>query len=153
MNMMAATLTALSLAALCSVPADTQQRSTTYQSVAGTTYAPRMVIAQGDIRIPTDAQFERMEERAITTPPLDVRERRPASAAEKRPRSGRWMSEPTASTSSSWGAAQSAPIASEPKGALPPLPLDPRRFLWMALGALLFALTLQTASAEREENR
>ena len=31
-----------------------------------------MVIAQGDIRIPTDAQLERMEERAITTPPLDV---------------------------------------------------------------------------------
>ena len=74
MNMMAATLTALSLAALCAVPADTQPRSTTYQSVAGTTYAPRMVIAQGDVRIPTDAQLERMEERAITTPPLDVRE-------------------------------------------------------------------------------
>jgi hypothetical protein len=74
MNMMATSLTALSLAALCSVPADTQPRSTAYQSVAGTTYAPRMVIAQGDVRIPTDAQLERMEERAITTPPLDVRE-------------------------------------------------------------------------------
>ena len=83
MNMMAASLTALSLAAVCSVPADTQPRSTAYQSVAGTTYAPRMVIAQGDVRIPTDAQLERMEERAITTPPLDVRESRPAYAGEE----------------------------------------------------------------------
>ena len=73
MNMMAASLTALSLAALCSVPAHSQQRPTAYQSVAGTTYAPRLVIAQGDVRIPTDAQLERMEERAITTPPVDAR--------------------------------------------------------------------------------
>ena len=76
MNMMATSLTALSLAALCSVSADTQPRSTAYQSVAGTTYAPRIVIAQGDVRIPTDAQLERMEERAITTPPVDARNSR-----------------------------------------------------------------------------
>jgi len=62
MNMIATRLTALSLIALCSVPAHAQQRPT----------APRMVIAQGDVRIPTDAQLERMEERAITTPPVDA---------------------------------------------------------------------------------
>jgi hypothetical protein len=33
-----------------------------------------MVIAQGDVQIPSDVQLERMEERPITTPPLDVRE-------------------------------------------------------------------------------
>ena len=73
MNMMAVNLTALSLAAVSSIPADTQRRPTAYQSVAGATYAPRMVVAQGDVRIPNDAQLERMEERAITTPPVDAR--------------------------------------------------------------------------------
>ena len=37
MNMMAVNLTALSLAAFSSIPADTQQRATAYQSVAGAT--------------------------------------------------------------------------------------------------------------------
>ena len=73
MNMMAVNLTALSLAAVSSIPADTQQRPTAYQSLGRATYAPRMVIAQGDVRIPNDAQLERMEERAITTPPVDAR--------------------------------------------------------------------------------
>ena len=73
MNMMAVNLTALSLAVVSSIPADTQRRATAYQSVAGATYAPRMVVAQGDVRIPNDAQLERMEERAITTPPADAR--------------------------------------------------------------------------------
>jgi hypothetical protein len=31
-----------------------------------------MVFAQGEVRIPSDAQLERMEERSIATPPLDV---------------------------------------------------------------------------------
>jgi hypothetical protein len=31
-----------------------------------------LVLAQGETRIPSDAQLERMEERAMTTPPLDV---------------------------------------------------------------------------------
>ena len=62
MNTIATSLTALSLAALCSVPAHAQQRRV----------APPMVIAQCDVRIPTDAQLERMEERAITTPPVDA---------------------------------------------------------------------------------
>ena len=75
MNMMAVNLTALSLAAVSSIPADTQRRATAYQSVAGATYAPRMVVAQGDVRIPNDAQLERMEERA-TTPPVDARSSR-----------------------------------------------------------------------------
>jgi hypothetical protein len=74
MNMMAVKLTALSLAAVSSIPADTPQRPTAYQSVAWTTYAPRIVIAQRDVRIPNDAQLERMEERAITTPPVDARD-------------------------------------------------------------------------------
>jgi hypothetical protein len=33
----------------------------------------RIVLAQGEVQIPSDAQLERMKERAITTPPLDVR--------------------------------------------------------------------------------
>ena len=74
MNMIAVTLTALSLATFCALPADAQQRQGPYRSVAGNAYAPRMIIAQGEVRIPSDAQLERMEERAITTPPLDVRE-------------------------------------------------------------------------------
>ncbi len=68
MNIIVTSLIALSLATFCSLPADAQQRQGYYRS------APRMVIAQGDVRIPSDAQLERMEERAITTPPLDVRE-------------------------------------------------------------------------------
>ena len=32
----------------------------------------RIVLAQAEVQIPSDAQLERMEERAITTPPLDV---------------------------------------------------------------------------------
>jgi hypothetical protein len=73
MNMMAVSLTALSLATFCSLPADAQQRREPYRPGAGSA-APRMVIAQGEVRIPSDAQLERMEERAVTTPPLDVRE-------------------------------------------------------------------------------
>ena len=72
--MMAVNLTALSLAVGSSIPADTQRRATAYQPVAGATYAPRMVIAQGDVRIPNDAQLERMEERATTSPPVDARD-------------------------------------------------------------------------------
>jgi hypothetical protein len=34
--------------------------------------AEGVIFAQGDIRIPSDAQLERMEERAIITSPLDV---------------------------------------------------------------------------------
>jgi hypothetical protein len=42
-------------------------------SVPRTAPGGRIVIAQGEVQIPSDAQLERMEERAITTPPLDVR--------------------------------------------------------------------------------
>jgi hypothetical protein len=68
MNIMAASLIALSLATFSSLPADAQQQRESDWS------APRIVIAQGEVRIPSDAQLERMEERAITTSPLDVRE-------------------------------------------------------------------------------
>ena len=61
-------LTALSLATFCSLPAAAQQQQAPYRS------SPRVVIAQGEVRIPSDAQLERMEQRAITTPPLDVRD-------------------------------------------------------------------------------
>ena len=71
MNMIAASLIALSF---CSLPADATQRQGSYPSGAGSADAARLVIAQGEVRIPSDAQLERMEERAITTPPLDVRE-------------------------------------------------------------------------------
>jgi hypothetical protein len=66
MNIGAITPIALSLAAFCALPAGAQQQQGSYRS------APRMMIAQGEVRIPSDAQLERMEERAITTPPLDV---------------------------------------------------------------------------------
>jgi len=73
MNIMTVSLTVLSLATFCSLPAEAQQGS--YRSGAGSAHAPSLVIAQqGEVRIPSDAQLERMEERAITTPPLDVRE-------------------------------------------------------------------------------
>jgi hypothetical protein len=31
-----------------------------------------MIVAQAEIRVPSDAQLERMEERSITTPPLET---------------------------------------------------------------------------------
>jgi len=74
MNMMAVSLLALPLATICSLPADARQRQATFWSSARSAYSPRLVIAQGEVRIPSDAQLERMEERAITKPPLDVRE-------------------------------------------------------------------------------
>ena len=74
MKMMAVSLIALSLATHCWLPAEAQQRQGSYSSGTASAYAPRTVIAQGEIRIPSEAQLERMEERAITTPPLDVRE-------------------------------------------------------------------------------
>jgi hypothetical protein len=74
MKMMAVRLTALFLAAFCSLPADAQQRQRPYRSGSGSAFPQVMMIAQGEVRIPSDAQLERMEERTITTPPLDVRE-------------------------------------------------------------------------------
>ncbi|WP_198293025.1 hypothetical protein [Methylobacterium sp. WSM2598] len=35
---------------------------------------PRVVLAQGSVTIPSDAQLERMQREAISTPPLDVSE-------------------------------------------------------------------------------
>jgi hypothetical protein len=74
MKIMAVRLTALSLAAFCSLPADAQERQGPYPQGKGSAFPHVMIIAQGEVRIPSDAQLERMEERAITTPPLDVRE-------------------------------------------------------------------------------
>jgi hypothetical protein len=73
MNIIAFSVIALSLVTFSSLPASAEQRKRYHQSLAGKAYAP-LIIAQGEIRIPSDAQLERMEERAITTPPLDVRE-------------------------------------------------------------------------------
>jgi len=72
-------------------------------SVAVSRGAQGTVLAQGGVQIPTDAQLERMEERAITTRPLDARA--PRLRGGERPRSARWMSEPIGSTRSSWGGA------------------------------------------------
>jgi hypothetical protein len=74
MNMISVSLAALSLATVYSLPVDAQQRQEPSRSVAGSASTPRVIIAQGEVRIPSDAQLERMEERAITTPPLDVGE-------------------------------------------------------------------------------
>ena len=46
-------------------------------------FAPAVVLAQGEVRIPSDAQLERMEERAITTNPLDVRGARAVPGGEE----------------------------------------------------------------------
>ncbi len=69
MNMMSVSLTILLLNTAWSAPGD----PTSLSDREGT-HAPRMVIAQGDVQIPSDVQLERMEDRAITTPPLHVRE-------------------------------------------------------------------------------
>jgi hypothetical protein len=42
-----------------------------------------IVAAQGEVTIPTDAQLERMEERAITANPLDDRESRAVRGGEE----------------------------------------------------------------------
>jgi hypothetical protein len=46
----------------------------------------RIIVAQGEVTIPSDSQLERMEERAITTNPLDDSEARlrGGEAAENR---------------------------------------------------------------------
>jgi hypothetical protein len=36
------------------------------------TLATLMIVAQAEIRVPSDAELELMEQRAITTPPLDI---------------------------------------------------------------------------------
>jgi hypothetical protein len=85
MKTMAVCFAALSLATLCSLPADAQEQQTPYRPDVAQESAcapfvalsspartePGIVLAQGEVRIPSDAQLERMEERAITTPPLD----------------------------------------------------------------------------------
>jgi hypothetical protein len=45
--------------------------------------AGAVVVAQGAVTIPSDAQMERMEERAITTDPLDVSEARGVRGGEE----------------------------------------------------------------------
>ena len=51
--------------------------------VPGPRPAGWLVIAQGEVTIPSDAQLERMEERAITTNPLDVRGARAVPGGEE----------------------------------------------------------------------
>jgi hypothetical protein len=60
--MLRATLTAVALSAALVMDIDTDLRL----EGAG------MVLAQAEIRIPSDSQLERLERRGIATPPLDV---------------------------------------------------------------------------------
>jgi hypothetical protein len=72
-----------------------------------------MVAAQGEVTIPSDAQLERMEERAITTNPLHDREPLRFAAGRKR-RICKWTGERIESTSASSRMAGSAPTANDP---------------------------------------
>ena len=65
MKMMLAGISTFLLTAVCLPSNDTWLAN---RSAPG----GRIVLAQGEVQIPSDAQLERMEERAITTPPLDV---------------------------------------------------------------------------------
>jgi hypothetical protein len=81
MNIIAVSLTALSLTAPWSLPVVTLP--TASKSDAMNTYALRTVVAQSEVQIPSDAQLERMEERAITTNPLDDSEARALRGGEQ----------------------------------------------------------------------
>jgi hypothetical protein len=74
MKIMLAGMPALLLAAVYLPTMDTRRANPepgVNTSVTQTAGVARM--AQGEVQIPSDAQLERMQERAITTPPLDVR--------------------------------------------------------------------------------
>ena len=75
MKIKVAALSALLLAAVYLPTADTRANPEAVNaSVPRTAPGGRILLAQGEVQIPSDAQLERMEGRAITTPPLDVRD-------------------------------------------------------------------------------
>ena len=77
MKIMVAGISAVLLAAVYLPTMDTRRanpEAAVNASVPRTAPGGRILLAQGEVQIPSDAQLERMEERAITTPPLDVRD-------------------------------------------------------------------------------
>ena len=74
--------TALPLAMLCALPAAAQGLQTPCRPGAVTMSAVLpchasaaergIVLAQGEMRVPSDADLERMQQRAIATPPIDT---------------------------------------------------------------------------------
>ncbi|HLM20240.1 MAG TPA: hypothetical protein VK390_01795 [Propionibacteriaceae bacterium] len=75
MTIMLVGIAALLLTALYRPTMDTRlanPEAVVNASVPRTAPGGRIVLAQAEVQIPSDAQLERMEERAITTPPLDV---------------------------------------------------------------------------------
>ena len=76
MKTLVAGMPALCLAAVYLLLADAPRHSPEAAVNAGvirTDAGTRIILAQGEIRIPSDAQLERMEEQGIATPPLDTR--------------------------------------------------------------------------------
>jgi hypothetical protein len=77
MKTMLAGMSVLFLAVASLSPTDAQRHgpeAAVNASATQTAPGSWIVLAQGEVQIPSDAQLERMEERAITTPPLDVRD-------------------------------------------------------------------------------
>ena len=75
MKIMLAGISAVLLAAVYLPTMDTRRANpvaAVNASVPRTAPGGRILLAQGEVQIPSDAQLERMEERAITTPPLAV---------------------------------------------------------------------------------
>jgi len=73
MKMMFAGISTLLLTAVCVPSIDTRLANPEAVSAPRSAPGGRIVLAQSEVQIPSDAQLERMEERAITTAPLDVR--------------------------------------------------------------------------------
>ena len=67
MHHVTACSTALSLAMLGSPSAAAQ-----IDPAPGARTGAAVILAQGETRVPSDANLERMQERAITTPPIDA---------------------------------------------------------------------------------
>src|SRR5215203_1930741 len=65
---------ALAATLVCSITLSSQALTTINADTISTGVGAGIVLAQGEIRIPSDAQLERMEEQGIATPPLDVRD-------------------------------------------------------------------------------
>lgn len=57
---------------VCGIALSSQALTTVHTDMISTGADAGIVLALGEIRIPSDAQLERMEEQGIATPPLDV---------------------------------------------------------------------------------
>ena len=151
MNIIAISLIALSLATFCSLPADAQQRQGYRRGLTHRAWSSRKARSEYQV---TPSWSAWKSERSPRHRSMSGGPPRPRWRRGRDPTDGR--AGPGGSTSSSWGAAQSAPTASERTSAWKDLSAVIRgwRYLSITLGSLLLAFTLlPTASRPRDQRR